>query len=179
MRLLRYPDARLRRRAEPLPSSAFGTPGIERYCRVLGELLGATEGTDCLAATHVDLDPPWRVLALRVPSPRPGKPWGVTVLCNPEVVSHADEVVEFETCLPFWCVPVRVAAPRALTVRYRVPGGGNREVECDPVGSRAVWQGCEALDGRLVTDRLTLREKLAFVARYRRKLSGDVEVGVS
>jgi hypothetical protein len=43
MRVLLYPDPRLRRRAEKIPSSAFGTPGIRNLAQTLA---------NCLAAGH-------------------------------------------------------------------------------------------------------------------------------
>lgn len=175
MRILHYPDARLRRRAEPLPGAAFGTPGIEKYARGLAgafALLGEEERADVVAGTQVDFDPPWRVVALRTPR-------GITVLCNPEVTSYGEEVLEFETCVSFLCCPVRVVAPRRLTVQYRRPDGATREVVCDPTGARAVWQGVESLDGRLVIDRLAPPGKLAFAARYRRELDKRILVPAS
>jgi peptide deformylase len=172
VRLLYYPDARLRRRAEPIPASAFGTPGIDRYGQALASVLGSVgedQRGDVLASTQVDLDPPFRMLALKTAS-------GITLLCNPTIKSYGDEVEEFEASLSFLCVPVRLPAPRKLTVEYRRPDGARREVVCDPTGARAVWQGCESLDGRMVVDRLPPLGKLAFVARYRRELDGALVV---
>jgi hypothetical protein len=64
VQILRYPDARLRRRAEPLPSSAFGTPGIARLAQEMASALASLpeeERCDVLAGTQLDIEPAWRV----------------------------------------------------------------------------------------------------------------------
>ena len=175
MRVLLYPDPRLRRRAEKIPSSAFGTPGIRNLAQALANCLAALEREmgDVLACTQVEIDPPWRVLALRTPR-------GIAVMCNPEITSHENEVVEFEMSFSFLSTPVQLLAPRKLTVQYRTPEGERREVECDPTGARAVWQGCESLEGKLVIDRLAPLQKLVFASKYRRALDEKVvPVGAS
>jgi peptide deformylase len=172
MHLLRYPDPRLRRRAEPLPSAAFGTPGIERLGQALANALASLpedERCDVLASTQVSFDPCWRVLALRTRA-------GIAVLCNPEITSYGEEAEEFESSVSFLCVPVRVQAPRRLVVQYRRVDGALRETECDPTGARAVWQGCESLEGGSVIDRLPVLGRVQFAARYRRKLDETIVV---
>lgn len=175
MTVLYFPDVRLRRRADPLPSSAFGTPGLRDYAQYLANDLHSVTASgedfcDVLAATHIDLNPPWRVIALRTA----GAVGGISLLCNPEIRDERDNVIEFETCAAFLCVPVRLAAPRHLTVQYRGIDGKMRETDCDPTGARAVFQGVESLNGRILLDRMPGMEKLKFTARYRRKLDGKV-----
>ena len=176
--ILQYPHPLLRRVAEALPSSAFATPGLTRYAQAISNLmvtrgLGDMPPADVLAATHASLDDmQWRLIALRTAS-------GVSVLCNPEIVEFDGERLEFEASYPFASVPCLVKGPRKLTVRYRRVDGTENEIECQPSGARAVWQGVAGLNGSLIIDRLTGGEVIRFVKRYQRKLIEERENLVS
>jgi peptide deformylase len=170
-RVLLFPNEKLRRRASPLPDSAFGTSGLRDYCQLLANLLKATERAHVLASTQIDFDPPWRVLALSVDNASGG---GCSILCNPVIKDEGGEAVEFEMSASFACVPVMLSAPDRLTVQYRKPMGERREVVCQRSGARSVFQGGESLNGKPLVDRMTAAGAMAFIRRYREEIDERV-----
>src|ERR1700722_5676383 len=132
--LLLYPHRSLRRAAEAMPSSSFGTSGLRDYAQLLANTMAAQSRlydlpSDVLAANHLDFKDAWRLIALR------GRGTGgestYSVLCNPEIVDHSGGSYEYESSFAFACVPAHLAAPRKLKVRYRTIHGSAREVDCD------------------------------------------------
>jgi peptide deformylase len=171
MRLLHFPqDARLlRRRADPLPESAFGTDSLRIYASELGRLLVAHEGMG-LAATQVDFDPAWRIVVIAQGS-------NYSALCNPEIVSTRGESWATEGCLSFASVPEPLPAPAGLVVRYRSVDGKRREVECDINGARCVAHEVDHLNGKLIIDRMGELQRRIFLGKvYRRRRAGDDDV---
>ena len=165
-RLVLFPDRKLRRRAESLPGSAFGTSTLRTYCQVIANLLTSAERAHVLAATQVDLDPAWRVIAV---SAENGKS-GVSILCNPVVTNEGGGSLDFENSASFACVPCQLSAPSKLTVEYRTPDGKARKVECTRTGARAVFQGVESLNGKIILDRMSAPAALDYTRRYRQEL---------
>jgi len=159
--IVQFPSDKLRRRAEPLSDAAFGTSGLRDYCQVLANLLTAAERADVLAGTMVDFDPAWRVLAMSANN------GAVSILCNPEIRDMSGEQIGFEPCASFACVPAVLSAPGRLVVQYRKPDGTRREVVCTRSGARAVFQGVEALNGKIVLDRMSLQMAHQYVRKYR------------
>jgi peptide deformylase len=170
-RVLLFPHAMLRRRADPLPDSAFGTSALRDYCQVMANLLVATERAHVLAGTQIDFDPPWRVLALSVGN---AKGSGYSVMCNPVIKDEGGEAAEFEMSASFACVPVVLSAPDKLTVQYRKPDGSRREVVCSRSGARSIFQGVESLNGKPIIDRMTAAGAQQFIRRYRDELDERV-----
>jgi peptide deformylase len=170
IKVLLYPSPALRRTADKIPDSVFGTNGLRRYADVLkNTMMAAGNGANVLCASHVNFPYVWRVLTLRTPE-------GYSTLCNPEIVDLGSELYGTETSYPFACVPAHLAAPVKLTVRYRTAEGERREVECSPSGARSIFQGVDGLDGHLMTDRMGDIDLItAFVALYQRKLREERE----
>lgn len=164
--VLLFPNQKLRRRADKLPSAVFGSSPLRDYCQILANCLKSVEAADVLAATQISFDPAWQVLAL-LPANVNG---AVAILCNPEVRDESGEQVGFERCASFACTPALLSAPEKLVVEYRTPEGQARKVECKRSGARAVFQGVESLKGKIVLDRMTLQGAHQYVRRYREEI---------
>lgn len=173
MRLLRFPwdAALLRRRALPLPESAFATDMLRAFGKEMGEMVVSLQAAG-LAATQLDLDPAWRIIALGLGND------AYSILCNPEIVSSRGESWSVEACLSFASVPEQMPAPGALVVRWRSVEGKVQETECQPNAARAVAHEIDHLNGKLIIDRMGELQRRIFLRKVeKRRRSGRSESG--
>ena len=117
--ILRYPDPRLYRKAEPV---AAVDDGIRALVRDMAETMYAAPGIG-LAATQVDVHK--RVITIDTSETRDQ----LLVLVNPEIVSHDGEQVYEEGCLS---VPgVYEPVERAASIRVRAQDAEGQPFELD------------------------------------------------
>jgi peptide deformylase len=172
MRLLQFPQDAwlLRRRADPLPDSAFGTDTLKAFASELAETM-LEHGGIGLAATQVDFNPAWRVIALQVSGNM------TSTLCNPQIVSTRGESWASEGCLSFASVPEQMPAPGSLVVQFRSVDGKRHEVECDVNGARCVWHEVDHLNGKLMIDRMGELQRRIFMTKVRKARLAGRSVG--
>ncbi len=117
--ILRYPDPRLYRKAEPV---AAVDDGIRALVRDMAETMYAAPGIG-LAATQVDVHK--RVITIDTSETRDQ----LLVLVNPEIVSHDGEQIYEEGCLS---VPgVYEPVERAASIRVRALDAEGQPFELD------------------------------------------------
>lgn len=169
-RILQFPEdlALLRRRALPLPDSAFGTPVLREYAQQLGVAMLLHKGIG-IAATQVEFDPCWRVVIVSMGGN------AYSALCNPEITDAGGTIEYQEGCLSFSSVTERLLGPMRVVVRYRTTGGETREKECDVNASRVVFHECEHLDGKLMIDRMGELQRRMFLRKVGRQRREEAE----
>ena len=145
MRILEFPDPRLRTRAEPI---AVVTDEIRQLADDMLETMYAAPGIG-LAATQVDVHQ--RLLVADV-SAEKNEPY---VLINPEIVAKDGVEVMEEGCLsvPGYYEDVE----RAESIRVRALGRDGEPFEMDATGLLAVCiqHEIDHLDGKLFVDYLS------------------------
>ncbi|RMG59735.1 MAG: peptide deformylase [Deltaproteobacteria bacterium] len=156
--ILKYPDPRLRRKAEPVSSV---DEGVRELIRDMFETMYAEKGVG-LAATQVG--EPVRVVVLDVsPVVEDVEPFA---LVNPEIVSAEGSEEGEEGCLsvPDYTAPVKRAA--RVTVRALDEEGQEVEINAEGFLARALQHEIDHLDGILFVDRLSPVKKSIFRRKY-------------
>jgi peptide deformylase len=164
MRLLTFPGdlSMLRRVADPLPDSAFGTEKLKTFAELMAIEMVEREGVG-LASTQTDIHPAWRIIVLGLGAQK------ASTLCNPEIIDHSGESWATEGCLSFASVHEQLPAPASLTVRYRTVDGQSRETTCDINGARGVWHEVAHLNGELLIDRMGELQRRIFLVKVKKR----------
>ena len=152
MEVLKYPDKRLREKAEPISEI---TDEVREKARGLLKLM-YDEGGIGLAATQVG----WgaRLFVINVTQ----KPEDELVLVNPEIVEKSGGLWAFEeACLSLPGISGKVKRERNVVVRAQNLDGEEFELEADGLVARCILHEYDHLDGKLFIDRLSTVRKLA------------------
>jgi peptide deformylase len=161
LKILEYPDPRLRTRARPV---AAVDEGVRRLVADMMETMYAAPGIG-LAATQVDVHQ--RIVVIDISEER-NHP---LVFVNPEILAKDDREVREEGCLS---VPgVTESVERAGRIRVRALDGQGRPFEMDADGLLAVCiqHELDHLEGKLFVDYLSelkrqrIRKRLTKSAR--------------
>jgi peptide deformylase len=148
LRILTYPDPRLRKRSAPVEKI---DKEIERLLDDMIETMYKAPGVG-LAAPQVGVN--LRVIVIDVSVRQEGTP-GLIQLINPEIISSEGNQVEEEGCLsiPGFSSEVR----RKATVRVRGLDRGGKPIEIEGSGllARAFQHEIDHIDGILYIDRLS------------------------
>ena len=144
LRILQYPDPRLREEAKPIKE-------LDGYLKELAhrmdELMKEAGGVG-LAATQVGLG--IRVIIMN-PTPEPDK---VETYINPVILSKEGRVMEEEGCLSLPGIFSKVRRSERVRVRAQLPNGETIEMEADGLAARAWQHEIDHLDGGLFVDRI-------------------------
>ena len=83
------------------------------------------------------------------------EPGEIVTLINPEVVEASpDKILDFEGCLSFPEVYIKVRRPRWVKVRAQNLAGEAFEIEGEALGARALLHEIDHLEGRVMTDQV-------------------------
>jgi peptide deformylase len=157
--VLRWPDARLRRAAEPVA-------GITDAVRALwDEMIAVMEAMPGVGLAAVQLGE-MQALAVVDASEARGQ---VVRMANPEILHASAQLREHEEASP--CLPgvsAVIARPRAVTVRYLNAAGAVEERDFVGLWATSVQHQIDHLKGRMFFDRLS-RVKRDMLLRRARK----------
>jgi peptide deformylase len=169
LKILEYPDPRLRLKAAPVPAV---TDEIRRLAADMLETMYAAPGVG-LAATQVDRHIRLVVLDLSETRDEP------RVLINPEILSREGVATSDEGCLS---VPgVTEGVDRAARIRFRAMDAQGKIIEADADGLQAVCiqHELDHLDGKLFVDYLSELKRQRLKKRAEKSRRRDGNSGVS
>jgi len=159
LKILEYPDPRLKRVAAPVTAV---TPEIRALVRDLAETMYAAPGIG-LAATQVDVHK--RVIVMDLSEARDE----LRVFINPELVTVAGEVESEEGCLSLPGYYDRVQRAAAIRVRALDADGQPFELEADGMLAVCIQHEMDHLIGKVFVDRLSPLKRARYAARARKK----------
>jgi len=164
LRILEYPDPRLKKVASPV--TAF-TPDIARLVRDLAETMYAAPGVG-LAATQVDVHK--RVLVIDISDTRDD----LKVFVNPEILTAEGEAEQEEGCLSVPGYYDKVTRAARITVRAQNERGEPFELAADGMLAVCIQHEMDHLQGKVFVEYLSplKRARLAARARKKQKLAG-------
>jgi peptide deformylase len=158
--ILKYPDPRLYRKAEPV---AVVDEGIRKLVDDLAETMYAAPGVG-LAATQVDVHK--RVIVIDTSDTRDQ----LLVLINPEIVAREGTQLREEGCLslPGIYEPVE----RSLSIRVRALGrdGQPFEIEAEDLLAVCIQHEMDHLEGKVFVDYLSRLKRERIRARLQKQL---------
>jgi peptide deformylase len=159
LKILEYPDPRLRKTAAPVTSF---TPDVRKLVEDMAETMYAAPGVG-LAATQVDVHR--RIVVMDVSEARDE----LRVFINPEIVAAEGEAESEEGCLSVPGYYDRVT--RAASIRARALDVRGRVFELDASGMLAVCiqHEMDHLVGRVFVDCLSPLKQARLAARLRKK----------
>jgi len=159
LKILEYPDPRLRKTAAPVPAV---TPEIRKLVTDLTETLYAAPGVG-LAATQVDVHK--RVIVVDVSPTRDE----LHVFINPEIVATEGEADSEEGCLsvPGYYDSVRRAAK--VTVRALDARGESFELQAEGMLAVCVQHEMDHLVGRIFVDYLSPLKRARLRTKFKKK----------
>jgi peptide deformylase len=158
LKVIHYPDPRLRKVAAPIPRI---TDEVRAVAARMIELMRLERGVG-LAAPQVGLS--WRLFVAN-PS---GDPGDDRVFVNPVLGDAGQEVEPYEEgCLSLPDIRAQIRRPRRISVHALDLEGKPFTLVSDALPAR-VWQHeTDHLDGVLILDRMTVMDKLANRRRLR------------
>ena len=158
LRVIRYPDPRLRKKSAAVRDDEFG-PDLAAFARRLLELMREEQGVG-LAAPQVGVNR--RVFVMNAT----GEPGDDRVYVNPILSRPDGESCDEEGCLSLPEIKVQIWRSLALRLEARDATGGRVDETAEGFVPR-IWQHeTDHLDGVLITDKMSATEKIA----HRKKL---------
>ena len=159
LRILEYPDPRLRKVAAPVLAV---TPDIERLIRDMAETMYAAPGVG-LAATQVDVHK--RIVVIDVSETRDD----LRVFVNPEIVATEGEAECEEGCLSVPGYYDRVKRAARVRVRALDAHGEPFDLEAEGMLAVCIQHETEHLEGKIFVDHLSPLKRSRLAARLRKK----------
>ena len=159
LKILEYPDPRLRRVAAPV---AAVTPEIRALVRDMAETMYSAPGIG-LAATQVDVHK--RVIVMDLSETRDE----LRVFINPELLTASGEIESEEGCLSLPGYYDRVQRAEAIRVRALDQEGRPFELEANGVLAVCIQHEMDHLIGKVFVDRLSTLKRARYAARVRKK----------
>jgi len=159
LKILEYPDPRLRRVATPV---AAVTPEIRALVRDMAETMYSAPGIG-LAATQVDVHK--RVIVMDLSETRDE----LRVFINPELLTASGEIESEEGCLSLPGYYDRVQRAEAIRVRALDQEGQPFELEANGVLAVCIQHEMDHLIGKVFVDRLSTLKRARYAARVRKK----------
>lgn len=160
LNILQYPDPRLKRVSIQVDPLKIKEAAIQQAVNDMFET--HYHSTDCaaLAATQLDLEPPWRITVIDF-SENHDQP---LCLINPEIVEMEGEQYEEEGCMSVYPNVLREKVKRAMRIRvkYYDREGQACDLEADGFMAKCIQHEVDHLDGKIYLDRLSglKRERL-------------------
>lgn len=155
-RILRYPDLRLRRQANPVPEI---TDAIRRLVDDMAATLYDAPGIGLAA---IQVDEPWRVIVIDI-SPTRDR---LQVFINPEILSREGEQELEEGCLSVPGIYEPVKRAHGIRVRALNREGRAFEIEAEELLATCIQHEIDHLDGKVFVDYLSRLKQ----TRIRKKL---------
>jgi peptide deformylase len=158
MKIVKYGDPVLERKADPVAEEEFGSPALKQFVADMFETMYAAKGVG-LAAPQVGVSK--RLTVIDTTSGEDGREDGKAkggqriVLINPEIIATEGKLYEEEGCLsiPGFREPVERA--KRTRVKARDAEGNWFETEGEDLLSRAIQHEYDHLDGVLFIHRLS------------------------
>jgi peptide deformylase len=159
LKILEYPDPRLRKIAVPV--TAFAAD-LRKLVEDMAETMYAAPGVG-LAATQVDVHK--RIVVMDVSEARDE----LLVLINPEIVAAGGEAESEEGCLSVPGYYDKVTRAASIRVRAFDARGNNFELDAAGVLAVCVQHEMDHLIGRVFVDHLSPLKQARLAARLRKK----------
>jgi peptide deformylase len=159
LKILEYPDPRLRKIAEPV--TAF-TAEVRRLVDDLAETMYAAPGVG-LAATQVDVHK--RIIVIDVSEARDA----LRVFVNPVILEAHGEAEREEGCLSVPGYYDKVKRAANVRVRAQDAHGDPYELDADGMLAVCVQHEIDHLSGRVFVDHLSPLKQARLSARLRKK----------
>jgi peptide deformylase len=159
LRIIEYPDPRLRKIAAPVTEF---TPEIVALVRDMAETMYAAPGVG-LAATQVDVHK--RIIVIDVSEAKDD----LRVFVNPEIVATEGEVDCEEGCLSVPGYYDRVRRAARVRVKAQDARGEPFELEADDLLSVCIQHEMDHLVGKVFVDHLSLLKRARLAAKMRKK----------
>ncbi|MEZ4389835.1 MAG: peptide deformylase [Polyangiales bacterium] len=149
--ILRYPDKRLRNKAEPV---SVVDDGVRQLCDDMAETMYAAPGVG-LAAPQIGVSK--RIFVIDIANE--GEPSDLRTFINPEIVAREGETVWEEGCLSFPGVHEEIERAAKVTVRAMNVQGETFELSAEGLLAIAIQHENDHLEGTLMVDRVSLLKK--------------------
>jgi peptide deformylase len=159
LKILEYPDPRLRKTAAAVPAV---TPEIRNLIRDLAETLYAAPGVG-LAATQVDVHK--RVIVIDVSPARDE----LRVFVNPELLSAEGEAEGEEGCLSLPGYYEKVRRASRVKVRALDERGEPFEIEAEGALAVCIQHEMDHLEGRVFVDYLSPLKRVRLTTKLRKR----------
>ena len=159
LRILEYPDPRLKKVATPV--TAF-TPELQKLVRDMAETMYAAPGVG-LAATQVDVHK--RLVIIDVSEARDD----LKVFINPEILSAEGEAEQEEGCLSVPGYYDKVKRAARITVRAQNERGEPFELAADGMLAVCIQHEMDHLLGKVFVEYLSPLKRARLAARLRKK----------
>ena len=149
--ILRYPDKRLRNKAEPV---GVVDDAVRQLCDDMAETMYAAPGVG-LAAPQIGVSK--RIFVIDIANE--GEPSQLRTFINPEIVAREGEAVWEEGCLSFPGIHEEIERAAKVTVRALDLQGNTIELHAEGLLAIAVQHENDHLDGALMVDRVSLLKR--------------------
>jgi peptide deformylase len=149
--ILRYPDKRLRNKAEPV---GVVDDAVRQLCDDMAETMYAAPGVG-LAAPQIGVSK--RIFVIDIANE--GEPSQLRTFINPEIVAREGEAVWEEGCLSFPGIHEEIERAAKVTVRALDLQGNTFELHAEGLLAIAVQHENDHLDGALMVDRVSLLKR--------------------
>ena len=149
--ILRYPDKRLRNKAEPV---GVVDDAVRQLCDDMAETMYAAPGVG-LAAPQIGVSK--RIFVIDIANE--GEPSQLRTFINPEIVAREGEAVWEEGCLSFPGIHEEIERAAKVTVRALDLQGYPFELHAVGLLAIAVQHENDHLDGALMVDRVSLLKR--------------------
>ncbi|MFO0590989.1 MAG: peptide deformylase [Polyangiaceae bacterium] len=160
-KILHYPDARLRNKAEPVTEM---TPTLQKLVDDMAETMYAAPGVG-LAATQIG--EPHRIFIIDIASE--DEPSDLRVFVNPELTLRDGESVGPEGCLSFPGVTEDIKRSAKVRVRALDRDGKSFELEAEGLLAVAVQHELDHLDGVLMVDHMGMLKRRMVQRKLQKK----------
>ena len=149
--ILRYPDKRLRNKAEPV---SVVDDAVRQLCDDMAETMYAAPGVG-LAAPQIGVSK--RIFVIDIAGE--GEPSQLRTFINPEIIAREGEAVWEEGCLSFPGIHEEIERAAKVTVRALDLQGNPFELQAEGLLAIAVQHENDHLDGALMVDRVSLLKR--------------------
>lgn len=164
--VVRYPDARLKTRCEPVPEAGPLAGAFEQVARDLLDTMAAYPG--CVGIAAPQIGQLVRMIAIDVTGHRRARSChGRLVLVNPTIEAREGSVVMREGCLSIPDFTGNVRRAEQVLVHAHAVDGGELRLECDAYEARVIQHELDHLDGLLFLDRVASAREVFPRKRYR------------
>ncbi|MEZ4410204.1 MAG: peptide deformylase [Polyangiales bacterium] len=165
--ILRYPDPRLRIKAEPV---AVVDDAIRALCDDMAETMYAAPGVG-LAAPQIGVSK--RIFVIDTASGEDDQPSQLRYFINPEFITREGECVWEEGCLSFPGIHAEIERAERVTVRALGLDGQPFELSADGLLAIAIQHENDHLEGKLMVDRVSLLKKRMIDREMRKRQLTD------
>jgi peptide deformylase len=160
----------LRQVAEPVPDSEIQSPSFQTFIDDMIDTMRESDGVG-LAAPQVYASRRLAIVEVKGPHPRyPNQPEvPLTVLINPQVVSHSDELEEdWEGCLSIPDLRGRVPRWKSMQIRAQDRTGKVIEISASGFFARVIQHELDHLDGVMFLERMSDFKSLTHLREFQK-----------